>query len=122
MDSKFIEQMKKRLLREKERLEKELKDIEKGQETTLSEQAGENNYEDSFADVGSTTFERERDYSLGWNVKDLLNQINDALQRIKEGAYGKCPECGKEIDKARLKAIPYTNFCLDCRKKEEGSW
>ena len=117
MDKQFQDKMQKKLISEKERLEKELKEIEKNAQTTESEQSGELDYTESFADVGSTTFDREKDDSLAWNVKDLLNQINDSLQKIKEGTYGTCADCNEEIDHARLEAIPYASSCLTCRNK-----
>ncbi|RJQ31148.1 MAG: TraR/DksA family transcriptional regulator [Actinobacteria bacterium] len=120
VDKKFIEQMKTKLIKEKERLEAELKQMqEASQSATMSEQAGENDYEDSFADTGSATFERERDDSLGWNVKDLLYQVKQALHSIDEGTYGICSNCHEPIKKARLQALPYTDTCVSCREKQE---
>lgn len=45
-----------------------------------------------------------------WN---LFTQVRDALQRIRLGTFGKCTECGREIEEQRLNAIPWTPFCLD---------
>lgn len=42
-----------------------------------------------------------------------LEQVRDALRRIDEGTYGKCIECGREIDPARLDAVPWTPYCRD---------
>ncbi len=48
-----------------------------------------------------------------------LGQIEHALQRIKEGAYGRCEFCGEKIAEARLNALPYTNSCIDCQRENE---
>jgi len=48
-----------------------------------------------------------------------LGQIEHALQRIDEGAYGKCEYCGNKIAAARLNALPYTNSCIDCQRENE---
>lgn len=42
-----------------------------------------------------------------------LAQVNGALRRIEEGEYGSCTECGETIDENRLKAVPFTAYCID---------
>jgi len=48
-----------------------------------------------------------------------LNQIEDALRRIKAGKYGFCESCGRRIAKARLMALPFATLCVDCKLKIE---
>ncbi len=84
-----------------------------------SEITGEKSYEDHFADSGSATFEREKDFSLEQNIKDLLSQVNAALQRMEEGQFGLCRRCGKQIDAERLRALPYADLCISYRRKRE---
>jgi DnaK suppressor protein len=50
-----------------------------------------------------------------------LGQIEHALQRIVEGAYGRCEYCNGKIAEARLNALPYTNTCIDCQRENERS-
>jgi DnaK suppressor protein len=45
-----------------------------------------------------------------WNV---FNQVRDALQRIENGTYGKCADCGRQIEENRLDSLPWTPYCLD---------
>ena len=61
---------------------------------------------------GTATFEREKDLSIEQNVRDLLQKIDRALKRIDEGTYGVCDRCGKPIEKARIKALPYVDLCI----------
>jgi DnaK suppressor protein len=49
-----------------------------------------------------------------------LGQIEHALQGIAVGVYGRCEYCGARISAARLSALPYTNSCIACQRKEEG--
>ena len=77
-----------------------------------SELSGETAFDDEYADAGTATFERERDLSLENNVRDLLQKIEKALTRMDEGTYGTCERCGKPIEKARLKALPYADLCI----------
>ncbi len=76
-------------------------------------------FDEESADAGTFTFERERDLSLGNNIRDLLEKVEAALKRMNAGTYGECERCGRPIDKARLKALPYAVLCIDCKKAEE---
>jgi DnaK suppressor protein len=49
-----------------------------------------------------------------------LEDVRDALHRIEEGSYGKCSACGKQIEPARLEAVPWTLYCLKDQKKREA--
>jgi RNA polymerase-binding protein DksA len=80
--------------------------------TTQSDISGEVSFDDDSADAGTFTYERERDLSIENNVRDLLAKIDRALSRIAEGRYGLCSVCGKPIEKARLKALPYVDLCI----------
>jgi RNA polymerase-binding protein DksA len=51
--------------------------------------------------------------------RDLLAQIDAALDRLDEGTYGKCRRCGEDIEAARLEAIPYTPFCANCADQSD---
>ncbi|MCU1274773.1 MAG: transcriptional regulator, TraR/DksA family [Bryobacterales bacterium] len=42
----------------------------------------------------------------------MLTEVRDALRRIEDGTYGRCIDCGREIEPARLEAIPWTPYCL----------
>ena len=48
-----------------------------------------------------------------------LEKIEKAMSKIDEGTYGLCDRCGKPIEKARLKALPYANLCLKDKQAEE---
>jgi DnaK suppressor protein len=48
-----------------------------------------------------------------------LNQIDQAIQMIREGRYGLCEVCNEKIPIARLKALPFTPLCIDCQRKQE---
>ncbi|HEX6595539.1 MAG TPA: TraR/DksA C4-type zinc finger protein [Acidimicrobiales bacterium] len=65
------------------------------------------------ADLGTETFEREKDLSILENVEAELADIEHALARISDGSYGTCEACGRAIDEERLEAMPATRLCLD---------
>ncbi len=74
---------------------------------------------DDQADAGSKTFEREHEMSLAKNRRDLISQLERAMERVDEGRYGLCESCGKPIAKARLQAFPGATLCLACKQREE---
>jgi DnaK suppressor protein len=56
-----------------------------------------------------------------------LVQIDEALQRFDEGTYGECVECEKPVPLARLQALPYARYCINCQRAAEklasgGDW
>ena len=57
--------------------------------------------------------------ALGNEARDELLRIAATLQRIEDGSYGKCTECGDEIDNARLEAYPYADECIECARDDE---
>jgi RNA polymerase-binding protein DksA len=77
-----------------------------------SDLSGDVGVDDESADAGTATFEREKELSIEQNVRDLIQKIDRALKRIEVGTYGICERCGKPIEKARLKALPYVDLCI----------
>ncbi|MGZ0146639.1 TraR/DksA C4-type zinc finger protein [Kribbella sp. WER1] len=71
------------------------------------------------ADVGSTTLERYHELTLANNARDMLNQIEFALNRIDDGTYGVCENCGNAIGKGRLQAFPRATLCISCKERQE---
>jgi DnaK suppressor protein len=73
------------------------------------------------ADLGTDAFEQENTLNLLQNEEQVLADIAAALERVRQGSYGTCEECGAEIPEPRLRALPYTRYCVDCaRKLEQG--
>jgi DnaK suppressor protein len=116
---KELEEFQARLLEEREELQAQLSELEESSfGTPQSDLTGEVAFDEEYADAGTATFERERDLSLENNIRDLLTKIDKALGRIEQGTYGFCERCGKPIERARLKALPYANLCLKDKQAE----
>jgi DnaK suppressor protein len=62
---------------------------------------------------------RELDMILTDREKKKLLQIDDAIDRIEDGSYGLCEECGVKIPKGRLKVMPFAKYCVECQEKLE---
>ena len=50
---------------------------------------------------------------------DIVELIDDAVERLANGEYGKCMECGEMIAEARLQVRPYALFCIKCKSRQE---
>ncbi|MFN8096797.1 MAG: TraR/DksA C4-type zinc finger protein [Dermatophilaceae bacterium] len=74
---------------------------------------------DDQADAGSKTLEREQELSLANNAREMLIQSRRAIERLEDGTYGVCENCGNAIGKLRLEAAPRATLCLPCKSKEE---
>lgn len=71
------------------------------------------------ADAGSDAYDRDFALSLLSQEQDALYEIDEALKRIELGTYGKCEMSGKPISHARLEAIPFARFTVDCQSQLE---
>lgn len=77
---------------------------------------------DSPADVGSDSFAQEFSLELLARDEATLNDVVEALDRIRAGTYGLCEECGEAIPRPRLSAVPHARNCIDCQRRlEEAS-
>jgi len=72
------------------------------------------------AETATATLGREIDYTLGDNAQQVLTEIDAALQRIDDGTYGTCVNCGRQIPRERLEASPWASLCIDCKRRAEG--
>ncbi|NLN47705.1 MAG: conjugal transfer protein TraR [Clostridiales bacterium] len=117
MEKKQTDFFKDLLLKEKETKEKSLYTDKIGLGASIKDDSGElSSYDNHPGELGSATFEAEKNISFRKNYKTIINMVNDAIRKIDEGKYGECEECGKSIDFERLRLIPYTKYCQDCEK------
>jgi DnaK suppressor protein len=119
-DKKALAQIRKTLEQERDELLRRDAELEQATfDATQSDMTGEVGLDEDFADAGTATFDRERDLSIRNNIRDLVDQITRAINRIENGTYGECERCGRPIDAARLKALPHALLCMDCKRREE---
>ena len=81
--------------------------------------SGSSSVPSHMADMGSDTFEQNNTILLMNSEGETLEAIEGALERIEKGTYGICIECESKIPKTRLKAIPYTPYCVKCASELE---
>ncbi len=76
-------------------------------------------YSFHMADQGTDNMEREKKYFFATREGKLLDYLERALERIKDGTYGHCRSCGELIHLERLKAVPHATLCIQCKSKQE---
>jgi RNA polymerase-binding protein DksA len=81
--------------------------------------AGSYPYSEHPADQGTESMEQEQAYNLATREGRFLFHIDEALERIKDGTYGQCSNCAKQIGRMRLEAVPHARLCIECKSKEE---
>jgi len=117
LDSKTQNELKEKLLAEKERIEKNLAPNEAGRKGVDRE------YETNFPDIDRDQEENadememyESNLATDETLKSELKKIGAALEAMEKMAYGICKNCNQEIPLERLLAYPQADTCLDCQK------
>jgi len=117
MDKDQLKYFKNKLLIEKKKVSGLINQLNKNGATQFNaETASELSFYDNHpADIADEVYQVELGKALEANEEVLLEKIDNALKSIKEGTYGKCKICGKDIDIERLKALPYAENCIECQ-------
>jgi DnaK suppressor protein len=71
------------------------------------------------ADRASSSYTKEFLFHQSNNERQLLQMVQGALERIRQGTFGECISCGREINPKRLEAVPWTRHCIECQEKAE---
>ena len=118
MDKKKIMELENKLINIKKEREKSLNNDHLGLGESIRDNASElSSYDNHPGDLGTETFEAEKNFSFRNNDKFIIAEVDEALRKIKNGTYGLCEHCGKEITEERLDIIPYTRLCISCEEK-----
>src|SRR4029453_2221768 len=72
-------------------------------------------------ETAESDIQDEIEFALIQMKAETLHRINEALERLEEGTYGRCFECGDEIGPQRLRALPFAVRCKDCEEAREGA-
>ena len=113
MDKKKIDYFKKRL---------ESRQHDLRRTVSRTEQDGRSVDEDSaqdIADRAASSYTKEFLFHQSNNDRQLLAMVEGALERMRQGEFGECISCGKEINIKRLEAVPWTRHCIECQEKLE---
>ena len=111
--------LRERLLQERERLSREIADLDADLSKSLEDSSEESPYDQHMAETAAVTLDREVDLTLEENARAAMTQIDRALAKLENGSYGHCDKCGRAIGDARLEIAPFATLCVDCKRLEE---
>ncbi|MEA1995237.1 MAG: TraR/DksA family transcriptional regulator [Campylobacterota bacterium] len=111
MDEQLLVQLEETLIVMRKDLQKRIKE--------RSEKV-KRNFKGDVGDSSLYVYNRETLYSITERERNKLQEVNDALYRIKMNTYGICDKCGAEISKERLILKPTARFCARCKKEIDG--
>jgi RNA polymerase-binding protein DksA len=81
---------------------------------------GTDNSADSVADAGTDNYEQDFTLGLIESEEALAREVDEALVRLEQAAFGVCETCETPIPLARLEILPFTRYCVECQQKREG--
>lgn len=120
INKKDLKHFEERLLEERRKLLSQLGYLEKTMNKTQRDSAGDlSAYSFHMADMGTDAMEREKAFLFASAEGRLLYNVDQALRRLYRNEYGACQNCGKDIGKPRLDAIPHASLCVSCQEKQE---
>src|SRR5438105_12741777 len=113
MDKKKLDSFRKRLEERQQALRRTVSRTEEDGRVADQDTAQD------IADRAASSYTKEFLFSQSNNERQLLQMVETALQRIREGTFGECVNCGNEINAKRLEAVPWTRYCIACQEKME---
>ena len=112
--SQNVRRLEEKLLQQQAQLERSmLTAVEQGRQTVTDEIQ-------DVADQAVSSYQKELLFTQGTNGHTQLSLIRLALERIGEGSYGECLQCGSPIGEKRLDALPWTPCCINCQEQIEN--
>ena len=115
----FVRQQKQKLLQLRDAVVDSMAGVAQGTLRSRAEGSEASAFGMHQADAGSDAYDRDFALSLLSQEQDALYEIDEALKRIEVGTYGKCEMSGKPIPRARLEAIPFARFTVECQSQLE---
>ena len=113
LDKKTITRFRKILLKEREQIVGEVKQI-----VESSKEMGQDGIQD-IGDEAANIYNKQVLLSLNENERMRLQEVDESLDRIESGTYGICEECGEPIGLKRLEVRPVAKYCVPCKTKLE---
>ena len=113
MDKKRLDYYKKKLQTRRDELMRAI---------ARTQQEGREADEDptvDLADKAANSYTKEFLFGQTHNDRAILQLVEDALGRIKDGSFGECASCHEELQQKRLEAVPWTRYCITCQEKKE---
>ena len=121
LDQTKLDYYKKLLVKLRDDLVNDIRNMSDNTGSSSNDSSDVSGHVQHMADVATDMYDKEFSLGLASHDREVLHKINAALKRIDDGTYGFCLATGKPISQARLKAIPYAEYCLKYQEELENS-
>jgi RNA polymerase-binding transcription factor DksA len=120
LSPKTLDRLRQKLLAEQKRLQGQADELAaEAEQLARDREGGDTQFDEESGDGDTVNIERERDLLLSASARQVVDEIDDALARMKKGTYGVCTPAGRRLPLERLEAIPWANVCVDCKARAE---
>jgi RNA polymerase-binding protein DksA len=120
LSPKTLERLREKLTEEKQRLQNQAEELAaEAEQLAVEREAGDTQFDEESGEGDTVNVERERDLLLSATARQVVEEIDEALARMKKGTYGLCKYAGRKLPLERLEAIPWANVCVDCKARAE---
>ena len=120
LSPKTIARLRGKLLEEKARHVRQAEELlAEAEELARDREQGDTQFDEESGEGDTVNVERERDLMLSASARQVVEEVDRALDRIKKGTYGFCVPAGRKIALERLEAIPWAEECVDCKARAE---
>jgi RNA polymerase-binding transcription factor DksA len=120
LSPRTVERLRLKLLEERARHVHQADELQAEAESLANDREGGDTQFDEESGEGDTfNVERERDLLLSATARQIVDEIDHALERIRDKTYGVCVPAGRRISLERLDALPYAETCVECKARAE---
>jgi RNA polymerase-binding transcription factor DksA len=120
LSPKTKERLKEKLLEEKARLQHQAEElVAEAEELAREREGGDTQFDEESGEGDTVNVERERDLLLSASARQDVEDIDEALVRMKRGTYGVCKYAGRRLPLERLELLPWADVCVDCKARAE---
>ncbi|HEX9467731.1 MAG TPA: TraR/DksA C4-type zinc finger protein [Acidimicrobiia bacterium] len=120
LSPRTIERLRAKLVEERDRHLHQADELAAEAEALAAErEGGDTQFDEESGEGDTVNIERERDLLLSASARQIVDEIDRALIRIKEKTYGLCAPAGRRISLERLEALPYADTCVECKARAE---
>src|SRR5262249_30265911 len=120
LSPRTIERLRTKLLDERARHLHQADELQAEAESlAIEREGGDTQFDEESGEGDTVNVERERDLLLSASARQIVDDIDRALERIRNKTYGVCVPAGRRISLERLEALPYADTCVECKARAE---
>ncbi len=120
LSPKTLERLKQRLLDERDRLLRQSEELAaEAEQLARDRDGGDTQFDEESGEGDTVNVERERDLLLSASARQDVEDIDEALVRMRRGSYGVCQYAGRRLRSSGSRLLPWANVCVDCKARAE---